>query len=79
MPERELTPEREKKRETFQAKNSPGAEVIPSEDAPEQDVAPEFEGEPLETEGETTEKITAPNTTSKSVKRKKLWGKKRDR
>ena len=60
MPERELTPEREKKREDFKAKNTPGAEVIPSEDAPEQDVMPEFEGEPLETEGETKEKILPP-------------------
>ncbi|MHA1126758.1 MAG: hypothetical protein ACTSO7_15545 [Candidatus Heimdallarchaeota archaeon] len=57
MPKRELTPEREKRRKDFQAENAAGSSEVPSEDKPEQTVAPEMEGEALETEGETTKKI----------------------
>ncbi|NHJ47329.1 MAG: hypothetical protein FK733_06020 [Asgard group archaeon] len=56
MPERKPTPEKEKRRRDFQAANAPESNTPPSEDTPEQDVTPEFEGEALETEGETTEK-----------------------
>ena len=47
MPKREIAPEREKKRQTFQAENSPESNNPPVEDAPEQDITPEFEGDPL--------------------------------
>ncbi len=57
MPERELTPEREKRRKDFQAESAAGSSAAPSEDASEDVVSPEAEGEALETEGETTRKI----------------------
>ncbi len=60
MSKRELTPEREERREAFQSENAPESNSPPSEDAPEQVVGPEVEGEPLETEDETTEKISKP-------------------
>ncbi|MHA1442227.1 MAG: hypothetical protein ACTSPK_10255 [Candidatus Heimdallarchaeota archaeon] len=57
MPERELTPEREKRRKDFKSENAPEANAPPSEDTPEKDVAPELEGESPETESEITKKI----------------------
>ncbi len=57
MPERELTPEREKRRKDFKSENAAESNEPPAEDAPEGVVTPELEGEPLETEGETTKKV----------------------
>ena len=44
--------ERQKRRQTFKARNAPGSRAPPSEDLPENDVSPEMEGDVLETEGE---------------------------
>lgn len=72
MPKREIAPEREKKRQTFQAENSPESNNPPVEDAPEQDITPEFEGDPLQTEGETTEKLRFQiKKRNKSIRRTK--------
>ncbi len=75
MPKRELTPEREKRRQDFQSENAPESSSPPSEDAPEQDVNPETERDALETEGETTEIISEP--TSVPLKRRKKRRQKR--
>ena len=50
MPERELTPERDKRKKDFKAENAPETNEPPAEDAPEGVVTPELEGE-------TTKKI----------------------
>ncbi|MCE7746211.1 MAG: hypothetical protein GPJ52_13860 [Candidatus Heimdallarchaeota archaeon] len=49
---------KEKRRQAFETENAPESSTPPSEDAPEQVVTPE--GEALETESETTEKISKP-------------------
>jgi hypothetical protein len=70
MPEREVTPEREKRRKDIRSKRAPGSSSPPSEDAPEQEVTPEAEGEALETEGETSEKIEEPSRDTLVTKTK---------
>ena len=55
MPERKITPGREKKRQALQAENPAGTHEPKEADPPEQEVQPEFEGDPLQSEGETTE------------------------
>lgn len=71
MSKRETIPESEKRRQTFSSRNSPGSDNPPKEDNPEQDIAPEFEGTPLEVEGETQEVLTRPTRDSiTKIKRK---------
>jgi len=60
MPERELTPKKDKRRKDFQAENAADSSLPPSEDEPEQVVSPEMEGEDLETAGEKTKRIVKP-------------------
>jgi hypothetical protein len=69
---RELTEEeREKRRQAFQAENPAESHTPPAEDAPEQQVVPEAEGEALQSEGETQEIFSKPK------KRKIFWRTKR--
>ncbi|MCK5047218.1 MAG: hypothetical protein KAS22_11600 [Candidatus Heimdallarchaeota archaeon] len=71
MPKRKLVNEREKRKQAFQSENAPESSTPPSEDAPEQVVTPEAEGEALETEGETTEAIAEPTRDSLGVTKTK--------
>ena len=64
MSKREIIPEREKKRNDFQSRNAPGSNPVPTEDKPEEDITPEFEGESLTTDGETYDKLTKPSRDS---------------
>ena len=69
MPKRELISEREKRKRAFQSENAAESSTPPSEDAPEQVVAPEAEGEILETE-ESIAKPTRDSLVTKAKKRK---------
>ncbi|MHA1121776.1 MAG: hypothetical protein ACTSUW_07290 [Candidatus Heimdallarchaeota archaeon] len=63
---------KEKRRQAFQSENAPESSSPPSEDTTEQAVAPEAEGETLETEDETVDVIAEPTRDSLEVTKTKL-------